>query len=122
MTAVVSFHAHTPLLPGGNFHPMDNHVVPGLDRRFYEAKVDGHPKAVLAQTSKMRRGFLQCDDPARPCIRVMEAPCGGYAAVPEFMRSHINIAELAERLATVTRLEVNRFSSLAGQTLPCENT
>ncbi|MEX0450064.1 GDP-L-fucose synthase [Spiribacter sp. 221] len=99
--------------PGDNFHPTDSHVIPGLIRRFHEAKINGDPRVVVWGTGEVRREFLHVDDLARACVQVMETSCADYAAVTEPMCSHINVGtgqdvtirELAEQIAEVVGFE-----------------
>jgi GDP-L-fucose synthase len=58
--------------PGDNFHPQDSHVIPGLIRRFHEAKVSGAEKVVIWGTGSPRREFLYVDDLADACLFLME--------------------------------------------------
>lgn len=58
--------------PGDNFHPRDSHVIPGLMRRFHEAKVAGAAQVVIWGTGAPRREFLYVDDLAEACLFLME--------------------------------------------------
>jgi GDP-L-fucose synthase len=58
--------------PGDNFHPTDSHVIPGLMRRFHEAKVAGADQVVIWGTGAPRREFLFVDDLAEACLFLME--------------------------------------------------
>jgi GDP-L-fucose synthase len=48
--------------PGDNFHPTDSHVIPGMMRRFHEAKVSNTSPVVVWGSGEPRREFLQVDD------------------------------------------------------------
>ena len=48
--------------PGDNFHPDHSHVIPGMMRRFHEAKVQGMPNVVIWGTGTPKREFLFVDD------------------------------------------------------------
>lgn len=77
--------------PGDNYHPENSHVIPGLIRRFHEAKVSGLPSVSIWGTGSARREFLYVDDLARACIHVMGLDQATYRANTEPMCSHINV-------------------------------
>jgi GDP-L-fucose synthase len=58
--------------PGDNFHPTHSHVLPGLIRRFHEAKVQGADSVVVWGSGTPRREFLHVDDLARACLFLLE--------------------------------------------------
>ena len=58
--------------PGDNFDLLDSHVIPGLIRRFQEAKVQGAKEAVVWGTGTPRREFLYVDDLADACLFLMK--------------------------------------------------
>lgn len=47
---------------GDNFHPDNSHVIPGILRRFHDAKVRKLPSVTIWGTGKPRREFLYVDD------------------------------------------------------------
>ena len=57
--------------PGDNYHPKNSHVIPGLLRRFHEAKKTNLPFVTVWGTGKAKREFLYIDDMARACIHIM---------------------------------------------------
>lgn len=57
---------------GDNYHPQNSHVIPGLIRRFHEAKEEGRPSVEIWGTGKPRREFLFADDLADACVFLME--------------------------------------------------
>lgn len=57
--------------PGDNYHPENSHVIPGLIRRFHEAKCQNLPEVIVWGTGRPRREFLFSDDLARACIFLM---------------------------------------------------
>src|SRR4051794_7731363 len=58
--------------PGDNFHPQNSHVLPGLIRRFHEAKLAAAPKVTVWGTGTPLREFLHVDDLARACLFLLE--------------------------------------------------
>lgn len=58
--------------PGDNYHPENSHVIPGLIRRFHEAKQSKQAEVVVWGTGKPLREFLYSDDLARACLYLME--------------------------------------------------
>lgn len=60
--------------PGDNFHPENSHVLPGLIRRFHEAKISGAPDVVVWGTGTPRRELLYVDDMAEGSVFLMELP------------------------------------------------
>ena len=58
--------------PGDNFHPDHSHVIPGMMRRFHEAKVRGDREVIVWGTGTPRREFLHCDDLAQALLLLME--------------------------------------------------
>jgi GDP-L-fucose synthase len=77
--------------PGDNYHPENSHVIPGMLRRFHEAKVRGAAKVVIWGTGKPRREFLYVDDMAEASVHVLELDPATYAANTKPMLSHINV-------------------------------
>lgn len=57
---------------GDNFHPDHSHVIPGLFRRFHEAKVEQRPEVVIWGTGSPRREFLYVDDLAEALYVLMQ--------------------------------------------------
>jgi GDP-L-fucose synthase len=77
--------------PGDNYHPDTSHVIPGLIRRFHEAKKAGASEVVIWGTGSPRREFLYVDDMAAASIHVMELDSETYAGNTQPMQSLINI-------------------------------
>ncbi len=96
--------------PHDNYHPENSHVIPGLLRRFHEAKNTGADEVVIWGSGKPKREFLHVDDMAAACVHVMELDQATYQANTRPMLSHINVGtgvdctirELAETVARVT--------------------
>jgi GDP-L-fucose synthase len=58
--------------PGDNFHPTQSHVIPGMMRRFHEAKNNGASEVVIWGTGSPRREFLHVDDLAEALVLLMK--------------------------------------------------
>lgn len=93
-----------------NFHPENSHVVPGLIRRFHQAKIQNKESVVIWGTGKPKREFLHVHDMASACIHIMQMPEDEYAALTKPRLSHINIgsgeeitiADLAQMIKKIT--------------------
>lgn len=57
--------------PGDNYHPENSHVIPGLLRKFHEAKEAGSASVSVWGSGTPRREFLYSDDMAQACIYLM---------------------------------------------------
>ncbi len=57
--------------PGDNFHPENSHVIPGMMRRFHEAKVASAREVRIWGTGTPRREFLHVDDLADALLVLM---------------------------------------------------
>ena len=77
--------------PGDNYHPNNSHVIPGLIRRFHEAKCSGAKSVTIWGTGKPRREFLFVDDMADACVHIMNLSNSLYSKLTKPMLSHINI-------------------------------
>jgi GDP-L-fucose synthase len=77
--------------PGDNYHPENSHVIPGLLRRFHEAKQSAAPEVLIWGTGAPMREFLYVDDMAEACLHVMELDYDTYGRNTDPMLSHINI-------------------------------
>ena len=86
--------------PGDSYHPENSHVIPGLIRRFHEAKIAQQSSVQIWGTGISRREFLHVDDLATACLHVlkMEDP-------PNLLNigfgSDLPILDLAEKIAKV---------------------
>jgi GDP-L-fucose synthase len=77
--------------PGDNYHPENSHVIPGLIRRFHEAKEQNSPEVLIWGTGTPMREFLYVDDMAAASVFVMELDKLVYDQHTEPMQSHINV-------------------------------
>ena len=58
--------------PGDNFDPSSSHVIPGLIRKFSDAKLNKESHVICWGTGSPRREFLYVDDLADAAIFMME--------------------------------------------------
>ncbi|HEV8336842.1 MAG TPA: GDP-L-fucose synthase [Candidatus Polarisedimenticolia bacterium] len=86
--------------PNDNFSPEDSHVIPGMMRRFHEAKVTGAPEVIVWGSGRPMREFLHVDDLASALVLLMQE----YDS-PETINvgtgKDCTIAELAETMKGV---------------------
>ncbi|MFT5466263.1 MAG: GDP-L-fucose synthase [Verrucomicrobiales bacterium] len=99
----VLFHSAMPTNlygPGDNYHPDNSHVIPGMIRRFHEAKLAGAPSVTIWGTGTPLREFLHVDDLASACehLLTLEDP-------PDLVNvgsgSEISTGDLAKTIAEV---------------------
>jgi GDP-L-fucose synthase len=77
--------------PGDNYHPENSHVIPGLIRRFHEAKINNAPSVTVWGSGTPRREFLYVDDMAAASVYVMNLDKATYDQHTRPMLSHINV-------------------------------
>ena len=82
--------------PWDNFHPENSHVVPGLIRRFHEAKIQNKKNVVIWGTGKPMREFLHVDDMASASLYVLGLKDNIYKSNTKPMLSHINVGSSEE--------------------------
>ncbi|MDR2432127.1 MAG: GDP-L-fucose synthase [Candidatus Margulisbacteria bacterium] len=58
--------------PNDNYHPEHSHVIPGLIRRFHEAKINKAPEVVCWGSGSPRREFLHVADLADACYYLLQ--------------------------------------------------
>jgi GDP-L-fucose synthase len=58
--------------PGDNFHPEHSHVIPGMMRRFHQAKVEDAKQVVIWGSGSPMREFLYISDLAEALFMLME--------------------------------------------------
>lgn len=100
--------------PGDNYHPANSHVIPGLIRRFHEARVSSSRSVTIWGTGTPRREFMYVDDMADACVHLMSMPDAQYRPLLASDRNEglppvvnigvgvdLTIAELAKEIAHV---------------------
>jgi GDP-L-fucose synthase len=87
--------------PGDNYHPENSHVIPGLLRRFHEAKLANAPQVAIWGTGTPRREFLHVDDLAEGVLHLLEVE-----SPPDWINigcgEDVTIRELAELIKEAT--------------------
>jgi GDP-L-fucose synthase len=76
---------------GDNYHAENSHVIPGLLRRFHEAKEVRADRVVIWGTGSPRREFLYVDDLAEACFTVLDLDREVYRGHTQPRLSHINV-------------------------------
>ncbi len=87
--------------PGDNFTPVNSHVIPGLMRRFHEAKLADADAVTVWGTGKALREFLHVDDMARATLACFEA-YDDEEIINIGSGQEVTIRELAALMARVT--------------------
>lgn len=86
--------------PGDNYHPENSHVIPGLIRRFHEAKINQAEDITIWGTGTPLREFLHVNDLAKACLLLMESD-----SPPDWVNigcgHDLSILALAELIAKV---------------------
>lgn len=77
--------------PGDNYHAENSHVIPGLIRRFHEAKMRALPTLAVWGTGTPRREFLYVNDMANACLFVMDLDRAIYQMHTVPTQSHFNV-------------------------------
>ena len=77
--------------PGDNYHSENSHVVPGLIRRFHEAKAKDQETVIVWGTGNPRREFLYVDDMAEACLFIHNIDKKIFEKQTQKQLSHINI-------------------------------
>ncbi|BCT91745.1 GDP-L-fucose synthase [Lysobacter helvus] len=86
--------------PGDNYHPQNSHVVPGLLRRFHEAREANAPEVVVWGTGTPLRELLYADDLADALVLLMDRYSDAQM-VNVGSGDEVSIAELAHLVADV---------------------
>lgn len=63
---------------GDHYDPENSHVIPGMIRRFHEAKVARAPEVTIWGSGTPRREFMYADDMADACVHLLTLPDATY--------------------------------------------
>lgn len=103
--------------PGDNYHTENSHVIPGLIRKFHEAKARGTKAVTVWGTGTPRREFLFSDDMAQACVHLMNLPDAEYdrllgtdAPVDAFTPPFVNVG-------TGHDVTIAELANLVGETV-----
>ena len=105
---------------GDNYHSKNSHVIPGLIRRFHEAKISRDKEVEIWGTGEPLRDFLYVDDMALASCHVMNLDPEAYRKNTGCMESHINVGsgedvqikDLAKNIASIVSFKGQiRFNS-----------
>ncbi len=92
--------------PGDNYDPEGSHVMPGMIRKFHEAKAAGRDVTLWGDGSPLRE-FLHADDCADALVMLMEKH--DYADLGEFINvgtgQELTIRELAKKVGKAVGFE-----------------
>jgi GDP-L-fucose synthase len=87
--------------PGDNFHPDHSHVIPGMMRRFHEAKLAGRDTVTVWGSGKPLREFLHVHDLAAALITLMDR-YDESQTINVGSGEEVTIAALAEAMKAAT--------------------
>lgn len=90
--------------PGDNYHPQHSHVIPGLLRKFHEAKVRGDKTVTMWGTGMALREFLHSDDVADASYFLMQNYSGGECINLGYGKD-ITMKELGELIKEIVGFE-----------------
>lgn len=104
--------------PGDNYHPENSHVIPGLIRKFHEAKVRQENEVIVWGSGRPLREFLHVDDMANACTHLLNLDDDIYNSLLSSERNDgippivnvgtgkdISIGKLAEIIAEIIGFE-----------------
>lgn len=77
--------------PGDSFDPDKSHVISGLIKKFYDAKINNQKTIKVWGTGKPIREFLYVDDAANICIKIMNIRKKTYNKKIKPQLSQVNI-------------------------------
>ena len=86
---------------GDNYHPTNSHVLPGLIRRFHEARENDVAEVIVWGTGTPKREFLYADDLAEACFFLMQQ-YNKRELINIGTGEDLSIAELAELIKNTT--------------------
>lgn len=100
--------------PGDNYHQVNSHVIPGLIRRFHEAKLKNMESVDVWGSGKPRREFLYIDDMASACLKIMNIDKSLYQSLTSPMNSHINVGSGLDLTIKELAIEISNCVGFKG--------
>ena len=100
--------------PGDSYHPENSHVVPGLIRRFHEAKTKKLDQVVVWGSGKPRREFLYVDDMAEASIFIHNLDFKTYKKHINPMLSQINVGSGKDMTINELAMEIKKVVGYNG--------
>ncbi|MGO4808739.1 GDP-L-fucose synthase family protein [Cupriavidus sp. 2MCAB6] len=100
--------------PGDNYHAENSHVIPGLIRRFHEARIAGAATVAVWGSGTPMREFLHADDLAEGCRHVMAMSKDAYQACAA-PTGILNIGSGDELTIRELAMEVARATGYRGE-------
>lgn len=93
--------------PGDNFDPLTSHFLPGMIRRFHEAKVAGAESVTLWGTGTPRRELMHVDDCASAIVNLVRSGARGLVNVGTGYDWHLSdyAARVADAVGFDGRIE-----------------
>ncbi|GAB1258033.1 GDP-L-fucose synthase [Aurantivibrio plasticivorans] len=102
--------------PGDNYHKDESHVIPGLIRRFHEAKECDAGSVAVWGSGKVYREFLFSEDLADACCYLMSIPKEKYMEkIVSPMCSHLNVGYGEDITIKDLALEIARVVGYEGE-------
>lgn len=101
--------------PGDNYHPENSHVIPGLVRKFHQAKVKGASTVTVWGTGTPRREFLYSDDMADACSFLMNLSDSKFQALLGVSRND-SLPPLVN-IGSGSDLSIKELSELIGSSI-----
>lgn len=89
--------------PYDNFHPTHSHVVPGLVRRFVEAKESGIASVAVWGSGSAKRDFLYIDDCVEAIVHLARNGVSGPVNVGTGVLT--SISQLSKEIASISGFE-----------------
>lgn len=90
--------------PGDNFHPTNSHVIPGMMRRFHEAKINNSKEVTLWGSGTALREFLHVDDLANALFKLLKQ-YNSSETINIGTGEDLSIKQLAESMKKITQYE-----------------
>lgn len=90
--------------PHDDFDPMNSHVIPGLIRKFHDARRTGAKEITLWGSGSAQREFLFADDLGGACVFLMQT-YDDAGLINIGTGQDVTIRELAERLKAIIGFE-----------------